>query len=138
MYIGRYQLGKWIDIYLQVMNGTLSPLLPDAVPAIKIFGPAGIVLNAKMPIVDKIVSPGLFCSRILLGNPFSTGQHAVEMFYLLSGSPRIVTRNFDIIPAGNPLGQVVGMHYFHQPQGEFVIFQVESGRLLKGKNPRVN
>ena len=59
------------------------------------------------------------------------------MIYLLSGNMRLAVRGFEVMAAGNGQGQVLSTYYFHTPSAERLVYQVESGALLTGKNPRV-
>jgi hypothetical protein len=140
MYLGRFQLGVWLDVYLQCTNASRTPKMPDAVPKIKIrfAGTGNVEYTSLMPIVDKSINIGLFCSRVFLGQGFSVGMHSVEMTYSVAGSPFVERRVFEISPAGDPKGQVLSSYYLHEPQADFVVYQVESGLILTGKNPMVN
>jgi len=141
MFLGRQQLGTWLDVYLNCVDASRTPTLPDAVPTIKIRRSSdnAVVYTGLMPIVEKAgVAIGLFCSRLLLGIGFSVGTHSVEMVYLVSGQAFIVSRTLEIMAGGDPKGQVLAMIYLHNPSADHIVFQVESGLLLKGKNPKVN
>ena len=135
-YLGRMQLGTYLDIYWQIRSSGM-PTLPDAVPTIKITKSSNgaVEYSGLMPVADKNVTPGLFCSRLFLGSGFSNGTHSVTTFALVGGNQKIDVRTFEIIPGGNQLGQVVNMTYYHNPAADHLIYQVESGRLMRGKNP---
>ena len=44
---------------------------------------------------------------------------------------------FEIIPGGNEEGQVLGMAFYHRPEADHVVYQTESGKIFKGRNPTV-
>lgn len=137
MYLGRQQLGTWIDIYLQCRDSAKTPTMPDAVPTIRIRDSLGVLVHSGlMPIVER--DRALFCTRLLLGAGFAVGTQTVEMAYLIAGATKIDSRTFEISPAGNPTGQVLGMTYFHHPSADSIVYQVESGSILRGKNPKVS
>lgn len=141
MYLGRQQLGTWLDVYLPCVNASRTPTMPDAVPTIKITrdSDSAVVYNGLMPVVEKTGSTlGLFCARLLLGSGFSVGLHSVRLVYVRSGLAVIEDRKFEIMPAGNSAGQALSMYYFHHPSAEHVVYQLESGEILRGKNPRIN
>lgn len=138
MYLGRQQLGTYLDVFLQVKDASRAPLMPDGVPSIKVLKGITVVHNGLMPILDKTNRIGLFHSIIFLGGVFSEGTFSVRMGYSVSGVPFIESRSFEVVPAGNALGQVLGMYYLHSPQADFVVYSVESGSILKGKNPRLS
>lgn len=140
MWLGRQQLGTWIDVYLQVTSTAFTPTMPDYVPTIKVRRSDGtVVYSGLMPIVDKTDDRlGLFASRVFLGSGMSAGAHTIEMNYKAGTKFGVESRTFDIIAGGHSRGQVLAMHYLHQPQADFVVYQVESGLILRGKNPRVS
>lgn len=136
IYLGRQQLGTYIDVYWQILVSGV-PTLPDMVPRIKITqsSDGAVKYTGLMPIVDKEITPGLFCTRLLLGTGFVNGTHAIEMFALVGGNPVLAYRTFEIIPGGSPLGQVIGMNFLHTPSADWIVYQIESGRLMAGKQP---
>lgn len=140
MWLGRHQLGTWLDVYLQASDSNGVPAMPNACPQIKIrrSSDEAIVLNSLMPILDRTVQVGLFCSRIFLGTAFTTGQHTVELIYKSGAKQDVLTRTFEVIAAGDARGCVLAMEYYHRPQSDFIVYQAESGLILKGKNPRIS
>lgn len=137
MYLSRQQLGTYLDVFLQVTDAASTPIMPDGVPSIKILKGSVVVHKGLMPILDKTNQIGLFKSTIFLGGEFSVGTFSVRMGYAVGGTPFLQTRSFEVMPAGNPLGQVLGMYYLHVPQCDFVVYSVESGSILRGKNPHL-
>lgn len=134
-YLGRQQLGTYLDVYFQSRLAGVATL-PDAVPSVRIYSASSLVYSKKMPIIDKSYSPGLFRSQVFLGTGFDVGQHTVHIGYAIAGNPKVEIRNFEIVPGGNVLGQVLGMTYVHYPQADFIVYQTESGLILRGKNAR--
>lgn len=139
MWLGRQQLGTWLDVYLQASDSSGEPAMPVACPQIKIRRSSdnAIVLNSLMPILDKTVQVGLFVSRVFLGTSFAVGYHTIELQYTNDSNLMTETRTFEVMAGGDPRGCVLGMVYFHKPQADFLVYQVESGLILKGKNPRI-
>lgn len=137
MHLGRQQLGTYLDVYLQVKDASLVPSMPDGVPSLKILKGATAIYQGLMPILDKVNRIGLFHSTIFLGGTFSAGTFSVRMGYSVNGASFIETRSFEVVPAGNSQGQVLGMYYLHSPQADFVVYSVESGAILRGKNPHL-
>ena len=139
MYLGRFQLGVWLDAYLQCRTSSRLPVMPSYVPQIRILRASDgtAVYNGLMPVVDKTSNIGLFCSRLFLGIGFSVGMHSVSMKYFAS-QPFIVERTFEIIGAGDPKGNVLAMSYLHTPAADHIVYQTEAGLIIRGKNPRVN
>lgn len=137
MYLGRQQLGTYLDVSLVCTNTVRTPTMPTYVPRIKIRRSSddSVVYSDGMPIVDR--SLGLFVARVFLGSGFSAGQHTVQMDYLVGSRVGLETRVFEIMAGGGARGQVLGMAYFHQPQADAIVWQVESGLLLRGRNPKL-
>jgi hypothetical protein len=139
MYIGRQQSGSWLDVYLQVTDVDGEPAMPDHVPQIKIRNSAGtLVVDQLIPVVDKTVQVGIFCSRLFLGAAFATGMYSVTMLYRSGVKIGIEERVFEIMAGGDAKGTALAMTYYHKPHKDFIVYQTESGTLEKGSNPRVN
>ena len=141
MYLGRNQLGTWLDVYLPCVNADRTPLMPDAVPTIKIRRASdGVVVYTDiMGVVEKSGSPiGLFCSRLLLSSGFAVGLHDVTMVYVAGGVTFTELRTFEIMQGGHQRGQVLSMIFAHFPQHDDVVYQCESGVILKGKSPKLS
>lgn len=139
MHLGRHQLGSWLEVYLQVTDANGAPAMPDLPPTIKVrrSSDEALIVNLLMPVLDKSVQVGLFCAHLFLGTSFATGQHTIELLYKCSTKQEIETRTFDVIGGGDVRGTVLAMYYYHRPARDFIVYQAESGLLLKGANPRL-
>ena len=140
MWLGRFQLGTYLMVYLRCTDANEVGTMPDYVPRIRITTAAGVsVLVSTMPVVDKSVNVGLFVREVFLGDTFAEGMYTVEMYYSTGSATRQVveTRTFHVIAGGDPKGQVLGMHTLKKPQAEFLVYQCESGIILAGKNARL-
>lgn len=138
MNLGRFQLGTRINIRLQCLDSSGSPAMPSAVPAIKVWTQGGtLVLNKEIPVEDKRIQPGLFHYSLFLGNTFAAGNYHGEKFYMSGSTPVVETFCFDAIAGGNTAGQAISAIFYHRPQADFIVYQVESGQIRFGANPRV-
>lgn len=139
MWHGSFQLGTYFEVPLQVLDGDRSPVLPDAVPSIEVRrdSDGAVVYSGLMPIIDKDDSPGMFRLPLFFGSGFAAGGHSFRLSSVVGGSPALTMGTFTIQVGGNPVGQAIGMEYLHKPHADFIVFQAESGVLLKGKNPRI-
>ena len=138
MYLGRHQLGTWLDITLQCLDLNGIAVMPTYVPVLKVWSASALVLNQEMPLVDKQIQVGLFCYHLFLGDVFAEGPYSYDTVYIHGGAVFMNTGRFDVIAGGNVDGQTLSVHYYHRPHADFIVSQVESGKLLKGKSPRVN
>lgn len=111
--------------------------MPDAVPVIKVWSGAALLVDKEIPLLDKSIQVGLFRYPLFFGETFATGPHVLQLFYVRSGVGVMEERRFDLIAGGNVGGQVLGMTYYHRPHANFIIYQTEDGRIRRGKNPRV-
>lgn len=114
--------------------------MPTYVPGIKVkrASDEATVLNQLMPVVDKTVQVGLFCSRIFLGSLFAVGMHSVTMTYTVGAKVGIENRVFEVMAGGDPRGQVLSLYYLHKPHNDYLVYQAEAGVILKGTNPRID
>ena len=140
IYLGRYQVGKYLNVFVQTLDAGGEPSMPDTTPWLKIFAPDNsVILATGVPVVDKKQDVFLFRACIFLGNPlsFSAGQHSFTVSYLTGGTAKTVTGLFEIIPGGDPDGCILSQYYLHSPAADHIVYQTEAGSIKKGKNPRV-
>ena len=81
MYVGNFQLGKYLNVMLQCTDANRVKTMPDYVPLMKVRIGTLLVKSAEMPLVDKNIQVGLFSYPLFLGEGFSVGHGTVEMFY---------------------------------------------------------
>lgn len=140
MFLGRRQLGQWIDVCVQATEADKTPALPVEPPVVTIRRASdGVsVYNREMPIVEKQgTGIGLFAARVFLGDGFSAGQYNVQIAFTVGSFTDLQLRTFTIVGGGHPNGQVFGMAYFKRPNRANIIYQTESGSLLRGSNPKI-
>ena len=139
MFLGRLQLGQWLDLNLQCGDANHTPAIPVDCPMMTIrrASDSVAVYTKEMPITEKQGVPiGLFTAKVFLGSAFNVGQYTVEIAYTVGSFTDVQTRTFRIIESGNPNGQVIGMAFFRRPNRDNILYQTESGRILRGSNPR--
>jgi hypothetical protein len=90
-----------------------------------------------MPINDRYVFSGLFRRTQFLGRLYAVGMYQVVYYYSVSGAPMAETDCFEIVGGGGNLGSVVSTYFYDRPEAKFVIQGLESGEILKGRNPSV-
>ena len=137
MYLGRQQLGTHLDVFLQTLDEDGVGTMPDAVPLMKVWLGSTLALAAEMPIIDKTIMVGLFRYPLFLGLGFTVGHYSIGLHYVVNGLSVNETRTFEVLPAGDQRGQVLSMYWLHRPENDQVIMQMESGIILRGKNPKI-
>lgn len=140
MFLGRRQLGTWLDIALQCKDADETPSLPADPPMLTIRRASDnvVIYSGEMPIVEKAgTAIGFFRAKIFLGTDFITGNYNVQMAFAVGSFTDLQLRAFSVVAGGHPNGQTIGMAYFRRPNRAHVIYQVEDGRVLKGSNPKL-
>lgn len=139
MYLGDYQLGDRLPLEVFCQNAAGLPVEPDAAPVATVYAGSATtsVVSQLLPPADRFGAPGLFQHTMHLDGRFNTGRYNVLFSWLASGSPRVSLARFYVLPNGNAAGAVIAMTHYRQPQAEFLVQQLDSGRLVKGRNPRL-
>lgn len=138
MYIGSYQLGDRLPVSVLCQDGDGLPTLPDAAPHVSFYKSAGgPVMTAAVPPADERAARGLFASSVHLDERFAAGSYVAEYSYTLSGSAVVSTDVFTVLPNGDPGGSVIAVYHYHRPHAVFLVQQLDTGRLVKGRNPSV-
>ncbi len=138
-YLGKFQLGATVPLYLGCNDGTGALTVPDLPPQAKIFNGTTLVESKLMPIEDRYILTGWFRATLFLGRLYSTGFYTV-VYYYSTGSEAthgVDTDNFEIVGGGNVNGAVVGTYFYSRPEANYIVQGLESGQIIKGRNPTV-
>src|SRR5437016_2893722 len=137
-YRGRYQLGQYVALFCQCRDSNRTPTVPTAPPLAVIWGSTGAKLKSlEMPVLDRYVPvAGLFSMQVRLGPEFATGIHRVVYEYLAGTYHGLDEDTFEIVAGGNPDGNVIAMYYLDRPGDKFIVQELDSGRLVQGRNPK--
>ncbi len=138
MYLGRHQLGTYLDVWLQTTDANDSPVMPDQVPHLKLWSSSSLVTAEEMPLWDKTIQVGVFRTQLYLSSAYAAGLYEISVYYRSGAKYGMEQHTFEVIAGGDADGQVLGMYFYHRPQADYIVYQVESGQILKGKNPRVS
>lgn len=138
-YLGRWQQGQEAPYWFLCKNASGVPTDPDAVPTVDIYlANTGLIVGAKgVPILDPVPTTGFFAGFVYLNENYPAGLYTLVFRYLISGSRYSDFSTFEVVPGGDPTGQILAMTYFHQPQADYYVQQRSSGRIYRGQNPRV-
>ena len=140
-YLGRFQLGNWLNIRLQCTDINDTPAMPVDAPHLTIrrMSDGVVVYSKEMPVVEKEgTAIGLFEARVRLGSAFAGGGHTVQMAFTVGADTFIQNHGFDIVAGGNVNGTALSSHYYRRPDANHILYQVEAGRIMQGSNPRIS
>ena len=137
MYLGRYQAGQTVPLVLQAHDGSNAPGLPNDCPLAKVWDATGTVTFAgKMPILDKYQQQGLFYYPLFLDQRFpNLGNYSVVFYWQTGSYQGIDQAEFELVDGGDPDGAVMSMYFFHCPHADFIVEQLEKGKLIQRRNP---
>lgn len=138
MHLRGYQLGEEVSLPVLCTDADGRPVDPDACPRVAVFAAAGhAVADFALPIADAQATTGLFQGRLYLGEDFAEGQYHALFRWEAGAHHGGELRSFRVQPGGSATGQVVALHSYERPHAGFLVQQRSSGRLYKGKNPRL-
>jgi hypothetical protein len=128
-------LGDRLGLALVCTNAGI-PALPDAAPTAAVYDSAGRhVVTYSIPPVR--TEDAMFARAIHLGRLYVIGRYAARLSYAVAGLQRVGLVVFDVVAGGDPAGAVIAGYPFHRPQGEFHVLDLDSGELVRGRNPFV-
>lgn len=136
-HLGRFQLGATVPLYLPCKNSSGALAVPDSPPQWKVFSGTTLVEAHLMPIEDRYVVTGLFRATLFLGRLYSTGQYNLVYYYKSSGYYGLETDTFEIVGGGDARGAVISTYFYDRPEARYVVQGLESGSIIKGRNPTV-
>lgn len=146
MSLGAFRLGEWITLRVLCKSTSSTPTLPDSLPRVFVLDGSGNVIlgNVAMPAADPNGAPGLFQRRWQLrqtqaGADMSTtspGRYCrVRYEYSLSGSPRVVTDHFEMVPGGSSQGSHLSMFFWRRPGQNVLVQHLDSDAVVRSRNP---
>lgn len=137
MYLGRFQLGGTVALYLRCRDANHAPTLPVAPPMAKIFDGSGVVEAKLMPIYERYIKTGQFKLPLFLGRLYNTGRYVVTYNYILGTDTKAGSDCFDILPCGDARGHVHSSYFYERPEANYMVQGLEDGSITKGRNPTV-
>jgi hypothetical protein len=134
-WLGTYPLGGTAHCYLRTKNSSGVPTAPDDAPRIVVLGSSGEVYNSRMPALDPFQITGLFHTPLFIGAGFAAGHYSAVMTYDVGSHSGIEQLEFEVKANGDVEGNILAMHFFRRPHADFLVWQTESGKIKKGRNP---
>jgi hypothetical protein len=137
VYLGAYQLGSRVQLPAFNADLGVAPANPTAAPRAVVYPASGRPANSYLlPPLDLDNATGLFGFTAHLGN-YSVGDYAVLVCYSSGGTPRAELHRFTVLTGGHADGTVIAIYPYHRPQAEFLVQQLDSGKLFRGRSPAV-
>ncbi len=136
-YRGRYLLGDRLPLSVLCLNGSGVPSVPDRSPFVLLFSGSTLIVSYRIPVNDKQRQTGLFQFVQQLDSRFSVGRLRAVYQYQISGTSYGSEDAAEIVAGGDANGAGVGLYYFRAPQADHALVQVDSGRVLRRRNPRL-
>jgi len=138
MFRGRYQIGQEVPLSVLTVNASRVPSFPTVAPHFEVFSSSAKLITGKlMPVMDRNGATGLFQALLRLDARFSAGRHQAVIHYKVGTYYGQQVLDFDILAGGNASGAVEAMHWLERPHANFVVHQLDSGEIHKGRNPRL-
>jgi hypothetical protein len=139
MDLGRYQKGDYLGLVVHTVDGDGQAVEPDLSPMATIRDPGGDPVKVlPLPLVGR--EPGVFGMAFFLGLPFgSLGTYTVTYAwdYAEGAGQGTASDTFEVIAGGDEGGAVVSMCHIDRPEAGYVVAQLASGKLVQGRNPRL-
>ncbi len=147
MFRGRFQVGDEIALSVLCTDSSSVPTDPDACPQLDIYGPSGKVTGwipgglagggVNIPILDPDATTGLFQAKVFLGSMFSAGAYTTTARWTSGSFHGLQEDSFEVLPGGSDRGNVIAMDWYPRPHADFLVHQLDSGRIRAGRNPRL-
>lgn len=140
-YLGRYQQGVELPLVLQCVDADGAPEDPLFDPVVSIYrdGEPPVVVQT-LPLAADLrgVATGLFRLPVFLNHLYTTAGRYLVVFRWQdqAGGAHSIPGAFMLLPGGSPDGAVLALKYVQRPDARYLIFQCDSGQLVRGRNPR--
>lgn len=140
-YLGRYQPGDTVPLRVWTIDwSTNEAIFPPKAPWLRVFNADGDVVAfvPRMPTEDFWGITGLFRHSLRLGGEFVTGKYvAIYTYQNRIGNTYCVHDQFEVTGGSDASGTLISLYSVRHPETNYVLGQLNSGRLVMGRNPRV-
>lgn len=141
VYLGRWQQGEFLPLSVVTTKPGREPEDPQAEPVATIYLDGTSLTRVRqvtMHAHDRGAADGAFRLSLFLGAEFSVGGRylVVIRWTTAAGVSRCQVGTFYLLPGGSADGAVIGMAFVARPDANHLVLQTDSGRLLRGRNPR--
>lgn len=126
---------------LQCTNVNDTPDDPSGIPQIQIYrdgSSPSLVQTIQIPAELRGVETGLFRYPLFLGDQYANAGRYLIVFKWndSAGMAHVKTAAMHILPGGSADGSVIAMFQSNRPDASHLLFQCDSGRIIRKANPR--
>jgi len=136
-YLGRFQLGHRLPLFLKTIDGNSEAQHPDVAPYADIYLSNVLVETIRMPIRQRGQQTGLFHTKLFLGQRYATGSGYVVYRYSLGNIRFQKFAYFNIQPGGDSEGGAMGLREYLKPEAQYIVQHRDANELSFGRNPEV-
>lgn len=138
MYRGRWQLGQEIPLAVLCVDADETPTNPDAAPFLDVYSTsAKVIAGRRLPLLDRNGQRAFFQLNLRLDSRFAAGVYQVVYHYTIGSYLGQVHDTFEVVAGGDADGASIAAYWYERPHADFLVRQLDSGQLVKGKNPRL-
>lgn len=142
----KYTLGDCLPLRIVTVNANYVPTMPTTAPTAKIYDLSTnnkVGATISLPIIDRYARETggttncLFGTRHKIGSDFTEATtYAVLYEWAISGTTRAWVEHFQLDGnSGDADGSVIAVEHFPRPESDYVQYDTESGKTLRGRNP---
>ena len=136
MYCGRHFQGTEVSLSVLCKSASDVPVAPDAAPSIDVYSSTAKVLAAKtIPPIDRYGLTGLFGLRLFLDARYAAGLYTVVYRWVSGSFKGTQLDDFEVLPGSSADGTPIATYLYKRPHADFLVQQLDSGELLRGRNP---
>ena len=140
-YLGRWQPGEFLPLQVVTTKPGRVAQDPTREPVATIYRDGSsltLVRQVTLAAHDRGAAVGAFRLPLFLGAEFSvSGRYLVVIRWTtVAGVARCRAGTFYLLPGGSADGAVIGMAFVSRPDANHLVMQTDSGRMLRGRNPR--
>lgn len=136
-YRGRYELGDEPTFQIVCRDVNKTPTVPTDCPTADVWSGTTKVVNQLIPVLDRYGTTAAFQFVFKLDSRFAVGQYSVDYRYKLGATHVVETDHFEVIAGGNADGNVIAMTFYDRPHADFLVYQLDTGKIAAGRNPTV-
>ncbi len=137
MYRGRFQLGQDVPLGVLCRTAVGTATLPDDPPTLDVWTATAKVKTLLLPIQDRYGQTGLFGTKLFLDVSYATGIYKAEYRWQIGSYHGLEEDTFEVLPGGDGKGAVIALYHWERPHAKFLVQQLTSGALVRGRNPSV-
>ncbi len=134
-YLGRYQVGQDVPLFVQCVDSNGDPTVPDGSPVARFYREGLLVRAGEVPVETDPDAVGRFRGRYRLTDGDTPGHYAVVYRYGTFGLSRADSASFEVVAGGDNSGPVIAGYTFTRPDGDTFLSHLAAGRVATGQTP---